>query len=135
MSDRARVVSTRYMRLTLRGLKWAADDGATTLAAVLKSAAQARLTQTESGKFLVGTAANGHTVSYALPTNGFLGPASAAEMISYLLDLYDVSEAALDGTPTDQQIYDEMMLRLVPAREVHHDFAHLRVLPEPLSAA
>jgi hypothetical protein len=123
------------MRLTLRGLKWSAESGSTSLEAVLKSAAQSRLSQTESGKVLVGTAANGHSVTYALPSNGnSLTPASAAEMISYLLDLYDAAKAALGGTPTDTQIFNEMMARLVPAREVHHDHLSLRVGPTPLAA-
>lgn len=121
-------MTTAYKKLTLRGLQWDAEAGSLTLAAVLKSAAQARLSETSSGLVLTGTAGNGHTVSFALPaTNGLsLSSESVAEMISDLLDRYDAAIAVLGGTPTDAQIFSEMLAQLVPIRSVTDDFSQLR---------
>lgn len=128
MAQFGSVVATAYKRLTLRGLKWDAEAASSTLTAVLKSAAQARLTETAKGKVLIATAANGHTTTFALPQNGAsLTPQCAAEMISDLLDRYDKAVATLGGTPTDAQIFAEMMAMIEPVRETLEDFSLIRM--------
>lgn len=75
----------------------------------------------------MGTSANGHAVQYSTS-----GP-SAGDLVEFAgeaEDLYDTATAALvaSGTasPTDSQIYTEMMDRLQPVSEYSSDFTLLR---------
>lgn len=101
-----------YKRLFLRGLKWDSETDGTTLAATLKTAAQGKIEITERGMFLVGASANGTSSSFQLP-QGSITPESVSLLVSELLDNYDTALAALiaagDPTPTDDEIYTEML--------------------------
>lgn len=124
-------VATTFKRLFLRNLLWSAQDSGKSLYDVLKTAAQARLSETERGKFLVSTAANGHSAEWEVPRD--LSPQSIVELLSQLLDRYDEAKAYLiaEGTasPTDQQIHDEMLEKLKAVRSYRHDFTNGRVQP------
>jgi hypothetical protein len=119
-----------YQRVVLRSLMWDAEEQSTTLAAVLKSAARARVRDTQSGKVLIGTAANGKSATYQLPPSAEgMSPADIACMLGDLLDRYDealrflVARGVSDANST--QIFDEMYALLIPAHEHSHDFSGL----------
>lgn len=120
-------VSTEFKRLFLRGIKWDADEAALTLFAGLKAAARARLTNTKTGKVLIGSTGNGHSVEYALPMAGRdVTPRDAAELCEEMLSLFDTAKTNLGGTPTDDQVFAEMLGLLAPVTETYADFTLLR---------
>lgn len=108
------MVTLKYKRLFIRGLKYDADatTPATALSAILKTIAQARLTETEKGLALVSASANGVSSSFLLP-QGSITPEACADLVSEMLDSYDRVRAALiaagNATPTDDQIYTGML--------------------------
>lgn len=116
--------STSFVRLFVRGLAWDATTNATTLAATLKAAALARLTETNRGKVLIGSASNGTQVTYSLPPLGGLDSGDVAEVISDLLDRVD---AILVETPaaSDAQIVAALLVDLQPVRAIRCDFSAL----------
>jgi hypothetical protein len=121
------VVTTEFKRLFLRGLKWDAEEQTITLAAALKTAARAQLVQTNQGLSLIATSGNGHSTTFSLPVAGRdASPQDIAGMIEDLLTRYGAAEAALGGTPSDDQIFTEMMALLVPITESYSDFTLLR---------
>lgn len=77
------------------------------------------------------TAGNGHTVEFFGSNEGAVSLADAAALYSELLDLYDEASTALvsAGTtsPTDDQVYGEMMDRL---RRITTEYADFRNLHE-----
>lgn len=97
--------------------------------AKLKELARARLDETQRGRVLVSTSGNGHSSTYEIPKD--LSATDVVGMISQLIDRYEEAKAKLieDGTasPTDTQIFDEMMAKLHPIRSVASDFRDLRV--------
>lgn len=121
------VVTTEFKRLFLRGLKWDAEEQTITLTAALKAAARAQLLQTNQGLSLVATSGNGHSTTFALPVSGRdASPQDIAGMLEDLLTRYDAAVEALGGTPSDDQIFTEMMAMLEAVTEVYSDFTHLR---------
>lgn len=121
------VISTDYKRLFLRGLKWDSGENGQTLLANLKTAARARLTATSAGNFLIGSLANGHSAQYALPMNGRgLSQQDLSELCEQTLILYDSAKLNLGGTPTDDQIFAEMLGLLAPVKSSTNDYTQLR---------
>lgn len=122
--------STNYKRLFLRGLKWDAEDAGKPLLDILKVAARARLTNTQTGAVLRSASGNGKTVEFSLPVNGQgLSPQDAAELCEEMFGLYETAAAGLDVDPTaanEGVIYPEMLALLTPTQEVHADYADLR---------
>jgi hypothetical protein len=117
-------VSTEFKRLFLRGIKWDADEGATTLFAQLKAIARARLTDTKAGKVLILSLANGHRVDYALPMSGRdVTPRDVVELCEEMLTLFDTAKTNVGSTPTDDQIFAEMLGLLSPITEVYADYS------------
>lgn len=125
-------VATTFKRLFVRNLLWSAQEAGSTLFSQLKSAAQARFQSTATGKILIATAANGHSHNWQIPN--YFTPQDAAELIEELITRYEEARAALiaggTASPTDQQIYDELMDQLQPVRSVARDFSLGRFDPE-----
>ena len=112
---------TEFKRLCIRGFKWDAEDSGLSLKATLKVACRARLTETATGAVLVGTTANGHSVTLSLPAAGRgVTPHEMAALTEELYSLLERVESALvsAGTPspTDDQILTEMIDRLQAVR-------------------
>jgi hypothetical protein len=125
------VLTTDYKRLFVQGLKWDADQTGATLYNTLEVAARARLTQTSAGRSLIGTSANGHSVTYQLPQAGQgITQTAAAELCGEILRRYDEAKAALiaDGTaePTDDQIFRQLMSQLIAGYSSTTNFGALR---------
>lgn len=114
--------STAFIRLLIRGLAWDAETGATTFAATLKSAAQAKLTATNRGKVLIGTSSGGTTVQYGLPPVGDLTADDIAEVLSLLLDLSDEIVAATPSI-TDSALKAALLDRFVQVYATRPDFS------------
>lgn len=120
-------VSTAIKRLQLRKA-YSLVGGGTTLLEVLTDAGFAQLDVSSGGQIVAFTSSNGKTVAFA---RGNVTPDDWVELFSDLLDLYDTANAVLISggatSPTDAQIYAEMMRRLKPVRSYHNDFSDLRI--------
>lgn len=128
-------VSTNFKRLFVRNLLWTAQADSTTLLAILKTLADARIEATQKGKVIISTAGNGHTTSFQIPSD--FSPSDAADLIGELVDRYYEARDKLiaDGTasPTDTQIHDEMLAKLRPIRTLARDYFNLRTEPEEIT--
>ena len=95
---------------------------------------------TSTGRYVTSTSAANRTVTFSIPPAGRgLTSTEVGELLSQLLDLYDQSEDALISagitSPTDAQIYTEMMDRLIPRRVVRSDFSSAYTAASPNSVA
>lgn len=101
----------------------------------LKAAAQARLEGTQKGKVLIATSGNGHSSTFQIPSD--FTPSDAADLVSEILDRYDESKVKLiaDGnaTPTDEQIFGEIMDKLHAVKSLGNDFSNLRYFREEVT--
>lgn len=103
---------------------------ATSLRDKLREYESSALSAIAEGKTVVSVstqnAVGGRSTSFSqLAAEGF-NPVSLAETWRSLIDLFDEVEADLGGTPTDDEIKDEMMGLLKPCTEVSADFTLLR---------
>ena len=117
-------VPADYVSLFLRSLSWASEETGVSLGDLLKSYAKAKLASTGEGLSLIGTAADGSSVSYALPapTVGLtLTPESLAMMIGRLLDWVDEIKEG-DDEATDAEILAELRARAKPVRSFRCNF-------------
>jgi hypothetical protein len=114
--------SSAFVRLFIRGLAWDADAQNRSLQEVLEAAAKARLTETSKGKVLIGTAANGASVNYALPPTDGLTAQDVAEVCSLLLDKIDAIVAANPGYG-DEQIKAALLAAFPSVRTFTRDFS------------
>jgi hypothetical protein len=114
--------STAFVRLLIRGLAWDAEIGATTFAAALKSAAQAKLTDSRRGKVLVGTSSGGTAVQYTLPPLGDLTADDVAVVLSELLDHVDEIVTATPAI-TDTALKTALLNRFVQVYATRPDFS------------
>lgn len=118
-------VATSYKRLFVRVALKNAQDAGDKLSNVLIAYGVARIQATSTGKILVATSANGHSHNWQIPSE--FNTQDAADLVSEILDRYDEAVAKLiaDGTdsPTDQQIYDEIMDKLQAVRSYASDFS------------
>lgn len=120
-------LSTKYKRIFLRSLKWTSEENESSLFDVLKSAARARVSETESGLYLSATSANGASVNYALPSgSGDVSPTAITELCSELIDLYEAAKYKLGNDASDDDLFSEMLLQLVAVRSYSTDFGGLR---------
>lgn len=122
------MVRTDIKRLWLRE-RWSTVPGTfATLAAALQDAAFSSLEGVKAGS-ISATSANGHSVQFA-STQDNAGPEDYAALGGEMLDLYDIASAALVSagyaTPTDAQIYAEMLDRLQPVTSFRGDYSTLR---------
>lgn len=128
--------ATSHKRLFLRVLFKQAQDNGDTLYNVLLAAGTARVEQNLTGRVLVGHAANGHTHTWQMP--GDFSASDAATLASEMLDRYDEANEKLVETddiasPTDTQIFNEMMDKLRPVRSLVETHYNGRVEPEEIT--
>ena len=131
-------VPTDFKRLYLRSVYWEAQRLGISLLESLQIAAQARYTETASGKFLTGTSANGKSASFSLGS-GSASPDQIAGLSSEMLDRYDeavrfVTERGQDASdpipgvppaPAEQpsvNLFNEMMALLQPHSTAQSSF-------------
>lgn len=119
------MVSTRIKRSSLRDAYDAAVDAGISLYEQLRSYETAARAAVSAGQIISSvSASNGavsRSVSYSIPSPTLLEgmtPSGVLEMWSELVDLHDTAEAYLGGSPSDEQIKNEMMGLLVAAREL-----------------
>lgn len=129
-------VATNYKRAFLRDLFDTAQEEGGTLLAALKAASRARLQAGSSGKVLVGHSANGHDHTWQIPSS--FTPDEAVNLVEELRTRYDEARAKLVATdeiesPTDSQIFNEMMDKLRPVRSFVHDHSNGRLEPEEVT--
>jgi hypothetical protein len=84
-----------------------------------------------AGGAVTQVAANGHSISYSSPgsSSNVYAPQDLAEMSALMLDRYDqaIIDLVASGipSPTDAQIYAQMLGDLQPAYEATPDFSNL----------
>lgn len=117
-------VRTTDKRALLRVIQWGAQSARTSLAVALQTALQGHVDEVGGGKVLVGTQANGQSVSFQLPAS--FDAVSAMRAVSELYDLYEQSAAALDSGASDAAIFAEMMDRLKAVKTFQTDHRFLR---------
>jgi hypothetical protein len=122
-------VSTAFKRALLRSINADGVAAGLSLLQSLTAALRGRVTETQTGAFLSGTAGNGHSVQFLIPQGG-LTPETAVETVGQLFDEYEASRTALIAagvaTPTDGQILTEMLDRLVAVKSFTSCFTGLR---------
>lgn len=131
--------TTDFKRLFIQGLKWDSEDlttggTPTTFYQALKAASRARLIETKDGRVLTGSSGNGKTVTFTLPMNGLsLTPTDIANLCGEILRRYDLAQADLiaagNATPSDDQIYAELLAKMLPLTESYCDFSSVRLTP------
>lgn len=120
-------VSTEYKQAFLEVIADSATASSATLLATLKAARSGRLTDTQTGKVIVGVAGNGKSITIATPTSGSeFTPVRAAELCQELINRYRAALAYLGGTPTDAEILTEMLAMLQIVDEASTDFSSMR---------
>ena len=117
--------TSAFVRLLVRGLAWDADDAGASFDDTLKTAARARLTDTQKGKVLIGTTSGGTSVTFALPPLGALTGEDVTEVCSLLLDKVDALRAA-DPALEDAAIVTALLDAFQPVRAVTSDFRSYR---------
>lgn len=87
----------------------------------LQTAAQAKLTNSEKGKVLIGVTAGGNSTSYALPPLGSVSADDLAEICGKLLDEVDV---LVEETPliTDDALVAGLLALNPTIRALAKDF-------------
>lgn len=129
LSEMGSNVATSIKRLFVRNLKWTADANDQTVAEVLQTVAQARLSAISGGKILVSNSGNGHSSTFQVPSE--VNPSDFAALASEILDRYDEASAKLiacgNATPTDAELITEILDKLPKnVTNVTNDFRGLR---------
>lgn len=76
----------------------------------LKEAAYGQLERTSTGRMLWVTSGNGHETRFSIPGNHVgLTPLAVTELFEEFLTAFEDAQAELGGTPTDQQVFQQMM--------------------------
>lgn len=122
------VITTDYKRAWLGKLYRGTSPG--TLLGRLEAESDARVGATQSGGTITGTSANGHSVQFAGPDSGGTSFGEMAALCAEMIRRYTEANAALiaagTATPTDAQIYAEMLAQLVACVEFSSDYSALR---------
>ena len=122
------VITTDYKRAWL-GKLYRATNVATLLGR-LEAESDARITATQSGGTITGTSANGHSVSFAGPDSGGTSFGEMAAFCAEMIRRHDEAKAALiaagTASPTDAQIYAEMLAQLIACDSFTSDYSALR---------
>jgi hypothetical protein len=123
--------ATRVRRAFLRSLLDSAQETGGTLLDALKCASKARVSAGSGGRVLVGHSSNGHQNEWEVQSD--LTQVDAIEMVEDLRTRYDEARAYLiaEGTasPTDTQIFNEIMSHLV--RRTSYAIDHYEARLEP----
>ena len=78
-----------------------------------------------SGRLILGTSANGQSVTFAGPGQGSLQPNEVLALISWLIDRYDEAVVAL-GSGTDAEILAQMLAYIKPIKSYRYRYTTLR---------
>lgn len=114
-----------FVRLFIRGLAWDAEASGQSFVDTVKTAARARLTDTQRGKVLIA-ASSGHTsTQFSLPPIGSLAQEDIIEVCSAVLDRCDQLVAA---TPelTDDQLLPALLALFPSIVQTRPDFSVCR---------
>jgi hypothetical protein len=125
------VASTHYTKAVLRTLYRTAVDRGVSLLEAIDEALKARVEATEDGLVVSSTESDGSRVAFSNPTTGAApSPKDLVETFSALRDYYDRTYDALvaAGTtsPTDAEIYLDMISTMAPVRSVAATYGDLR---------
>lgn len=122
-------IGSRFKRAYLRRLYRAVT---TTLEDKLNAELDALVAAAERGKVIASTSARGTAVAFSVPGMGAPKQGDMVELIEELLTLHDDAEADLVtagyATPTDAQIYAEMLFWLQPVTSFTNTFTNLRTV-------
>ena len=123
--------TTPFKRSWLRAKYAAAVAASSTLLAYLNTLNGSAVTASGSaGGSISSVSANGRTTTLAAASQFTLAGQDIAELCGEMLDLYDSSRAALvaagDASPTDAEIYAQMLSDLHPAYQYSPDFSNYR---------
>lgn len=127
--------ATRIRKSFLRNRYRYAVDNSQTLLQTLEDLEDAQYDAVSDGLVLVSTSGNAHESRYRFPSGFDSG--DIMELISDLIDRYEEAEAKLIAddeisSPTDAQIYTEMLARMKPIRDYQSDFSAIRTGPTPI---
>ena len=114
--------TSAFKRLFIRGLAWDAEQSGGTFEDALRTAAKARLTETSRGKVLVGTATNGTSVNYSLPSVGDVSAQDMAEVCSAVLDAVDAIKAETPAIK-DGDLLTALLAQFPSIRALRPDFS------------
>jgi hypothetical protein len=118
-------IPTEFKRLFLREIAWTAEDSAITLNAQLKLVARARISETETGRSIVSTSANGQSVTFSSSlSSDYLTQANITELCEELLTCYSAAVTA-SGSAVDSVILTEMLALLEQNTELYQDFSEI----------
>lgn len=127
------VITTDYKRAWLG--KIYRGTNVATLLGRLEAESDKRVEATMSGGTLVGTSANGHSAAFARPTEGGTSFGEMAALCAEMIRRHDEARQALidagTASPTDAQIYAEMLAQLIAVTDYGSDYTSLR---EPINS-
>ena len=122
-------VTAAHKRLILRWI-WKNKTG-TLEDAIWDLFATDRVSDIKSGKSITQTGdPEGFSATYSFLRR--ISPLDMAELAGELLDEYTVVSSLIGGSPTDQQIYDEMLDRMQPITEFTKDYSAMRFTGGPV---
>jgi len=113
----------------LKGLAYQASDDGLALTVALRAALTTSFSTIESGRLILGTSTNGHSIEFAAPA--YLSPSDVLGLLGRFDDIYTESKARLisggTASPTDAEILDEMLTDpfLTSVRSYRADFSEL----------
>ncbi len=123
-------VSTGVKRAYLRFASRSAKKSGLTLLATLQAFSDSRVKQTGGGKVLIATRANLHEDQFSIPQD--FNTTDAIEMAENMETRYEEALAFLiaDGnpTPTDDQLFAEIIGKLNRVASVANDFTRIRLI-------
>jgi hypothetical protein len=108
-------------RLFLRGIKWDADTSSITLLQALEAVAKARWEDIKDGRVISSTGQGGAQVAFSFPSG--IDPHAVAELASEMLDRYEAATVLLGESPTDDEIFIEMMSGIGRITATRPDFS------------
>ena len=83
-----------------------------------------KLSAAGGGRFLIGTAGNGQSVSYHVPD--WFTPVHQVELAEELHTRYDEAVENIGSDDDDDAIFEEMLGLLNPQESRYHDFSEMR---------
>lgn len=128
------MVSTVPVLVARAALRWAKSlsidaDPATSLLAKLEAMPIAGWGKVSLGQIVSSVAAQGHSTSFAESLLKQFSPLDILGMWEELIDFFNDTYTNLGGTPTDTEVFDEMVALMKPCREYTADHSLLRVGP------
>jgi len=121
------VIAAQFKRLFLRCIERDARRNGLKLADAIWLLAEAKFTETKSGKVLTSTSGNGHSVTFTIPSSGQgYPPHVMTEFFGWLIDLHEEIRAGLTD-PTDNDVVEAMLAedRMRACKGARSDFSYL----------